>query len=411
MGKLGGEKTAAGKWRRENGGRKDWQTDDYNYREECRRMRKYRHGCRRMTNREGNWRTGRNGRMDRKRAVSAAMIILAVSMASGMISGCRQTGDIPSGRTARAGTSEPLSRSAFLLNTFVTVTLYDGQAQDVLDGSLDLCRQYEELLSTTIETSDISRINHRAAGEDTVEVSARTAELIQMGLDYGERTKGAFDITIEPLSSLWDFSGGKEIVPEPEAIAEAVERVDYRNVQVEGNHVLLSSPDTAIDLGAIAKGYIADQMKEYLLENGVTSATINLGGNVLCVGSRPDGTPFKIGLQMPFADRNETIAALTIEDCSVVTSGVYERHFEVNGVNYHHLLNPADGYPYENGLLAVTIVSPQSVDGDALSTSCFSLGLEKGMELAESMDGVYGYFITEDYEIHYTSGAEALLAK
>ena len=187
--------------------------------------------------------------------------------------------------------------------------------------------------------------------------------------------------------------------------------MDYRNVHVEGSQVILDSPDTAIDLGAIAKGYIADRIKDYLLENGVNSATINLGGNVLCVGSRPDGTPFKIGLQMPFADRNETIAALNIDGLSVVTSGVYERHFELDGVNYHHLLNPEDGYPYQNGLLSVTIVSPLSVDGDALSTSCFSLGLEKGMELAESMDGVYAYFITDDYEIHYSEGARELISE
>ena len=335
-------------------------------------------------------------RMSGRRWLTAFLIF-----AAGTLSGCKRT-EAP---------ADPISRSAFLLNTFVTVTLYDSQDEAVLEGSLDLCRQYEELLSTTIDTSEVSRINHRSPDETAVTVSQETAELIRKGLEYGERTEGAFDITIQPVSSLWDFTSGQAKLPDPEILKEAAQKVDYRNVHVEGSQVILDSPDTAIDLGAIAKGYIADRIKDYLLENGVNSATINLGGNVLCVGSRPDGTPFKIGLQMPFADRNETIAALNIDGLSVVTSGVYERHFELDGVNYHHLLNPEDGYPYQNGLLSVTIVSPLSVDGDALSTSCFSLGLEKGMELAESMDGVYAYFITDDYEIHYSEGASELISE
>ncbi len=136
---------------------------------------------------------------------------------------------------------------------------------------------------------------------------------------------------------------------------------------------------------------------------------INLGGNVLCVGKKPDGTPFKIGLQKPYADRNETIEIMNINDMSVVSSGVYERHFVKDGVNYHHILNPGDGYPYENGLVSVTILSELSTDGDALSTTCFSLGLNKGMELLDSTDGVYGVFITEDGEVYYSQGAREFL--
>lgn len=152
-------------------------------------------------------------------------------------------------------------------------------------------------------------------------------------------------------------------------------------------------------------------MKEYLKSQGVESAIINLGGNVLCVGERPGGKPFKIGLQKPFADRTETVASLDIRDLSVVSSGVYERHFEENGVNYHHILDPFTGYPYENGLTQVTILSEQSVDGDGLSTTCFALGLEGGMKLADSLDGVYAVFITEDGEIHYSQNAADFVSK
>ena len=129
---------------------------------------------------------------------------------------------------------------------------------------------------------------------------------------------------------------------------------------------------------------------------------INLGGNVLCIGGKPDGSSFKIGIQKPFADRSETIAVMDIKDKSVVSSGVYERCFEQNGTLYHHLLNPRTGYPYDNGLIAVTIISDNSVDGDALSTTCFALGLEDGMKLAESLDNVQAFFVTSDYKIHYT---------
>ena len=235
------------------------------------------------------------------------------------------------------------------------------------------------------------------------------AELIRTGLYYSGHSGGAYDLTIEPLSTLWNFTGGTHEVPPAQAVAEAAARVDYRLIRLEGNTLTFLSPDVTLDLGSIAKGYIADRVKEYLVSRGVASAIINLGGNVLCVGQRPDNEPFRIGLQKPFEDRNELIARLRIRDQSVVSSGVYERCFTVDGTNYHHLLNPDTGYPYDNGLIAVTIVSPHSVDGDALSTACFSMGLEKGMALLQSMEGIYGYFITGDYEIHYSDGAKELL--
>ena len=297
-----------------------------------------------------------------------------------------------------------------MLNTFVTVTLYDTDDQEILDGCFDLCAEYENLLSRTKETSEIYRLNHRAEGERSLQVSEKTAQVIAKGLEYSRLSDGAFDITIEPLSSLWDFTAENPQVPPEEAIREARERVNYRNVSVEGNTVTFADDVTTIDLGAIAKGFIADQIKNYLEDEGVESAIINLGGNVLCVGARPDETPFRIGIQRPFAERNEVAGALDIEDMSVVSSGVYERHFIQDGVNYHHLLNPRTGYPYENGLVQVTIISRDSVDGDGLSTTCFALGIEEGSELLESLEDTYGIFMTEDGETYYTEGAEQSLA-
>lgn len=305
--------------------------------------------------------------------------------------------------------ADPVSQSSFLLNTFITVTLYDSRDKNILDGCIQVCADYEKLLSTTIKTSEIYRMNHRKPGERTFTVSPKTAQVLLKGLEYSRLSDGAFDITIGPLSSLWNFTAKNPHVPPVGEIDEDIKMVGYRNLQVKGNQVTFLNDDTTIDLGAIAKGFIADEMKNYLEENGVKSAIINLGGNVLCVGGLPDGKPFKIGLQKPYATHTETVAALKITGMSVVSSGVYERHFVQNGVNYHHILNPRTGYPYENGLVQVSIISPLSVDGDGLSTTCFALGLQKGMKLLESMDGIYGVFLTDDGTLHYTDGAQNFL--
>lgn len=343
--------------------------------------------------------------MEEKMAVSKkrrmGRMLAGIVLGAGILSGC----------AAQKKDAEPLRRSEFLLNTFVTITLYDKDEEKLLEEAVKLCRDYEEKLSKTVEGSEIYQINHREAGVKAMEVSDETAEMIEKGLYFSSLSDGAFDLTIEPLSSLWNFTGEVKEVPDARAIREAAERVDYRKLSVEGNQVRFLDDQVNIEPGAVAKGYIADRLKAYLKDQGVESGLIDLGGNILCIGSRPDNTPFKIGLQKPYFDRKETVAVLNITDQSVVTSGVYERCFEQDGVRYHHLLNPKTGYPYDNGLLSVTIVSDSSVDGDGLSTACFSLGLEQGMELANSLDGVYAYFITEDYEIHCSDGAEALLSE
>ena len=306
---------------------------------------------------------------------------------------------------------EPLSRSTFLLNTFVMVTLYDSRNQAALDGAIELCSDYEKRLSKTIEGSEIYNLNHRKKGERTLTVSESTARVLKKGLEYSALSGGAFDITVEPLSSLWDFTGDEPHVPDAPLIDEAKARVGYEKVSLDGCNVTFADDETTIDLGAIAKGFIADELKSYLKEQGVESAIINLGGNVVCLGGQPGGRPFTIGIQKPYAERSETIAALQITDLSVVSSGVYERYFVENGVHYHHILNPKTGYPYDNHLEQVTIISPLSVYGDGLSTTCFALGLEEGMKLLDSMDGIEGIFMTDDGQVHYTEGAKALLVE
>ena len=175
------------------------------------------------------------------------------------------------------------------------------------------------------------------------------------------------------------------------------------NILIEGNTVTLLDPDMAIDLGGIAKGYMADQLKEYLLNEGVQSALIDLGGNILAVGSKPDNSNYTIGIKKPFED-DEMIATESINDISVVTSGCYERYFKISDTLYHHILDTKTGYPINNGLWSVTILSDSSMEGDAYSTICICLGFDDALKLIEKTEGMEALFITEDMKLYYSSG-------
>lgn len=293
---------------------------------------------------------------------------------------------------------ESLEAFGTYFDTIISIKIWGGD-EKMLDHCKEMCSRYEQLFSRTIETSDISRIN--AAKGKPVEVDDETIELIEKGLYYSQLSNGSFDITIAPLSELWDIKNNPGNIPDAVSIEEAKSHVDYRNVQVEENTVTLKDPDAAIDLGGIAKGFIADKLKAYLKSEGIEHGQIDLGGNLLTIGSKTDGSDFHIGIQKPFAETNEAITTVDIHDQSVVSSGTYERYFKKDGKIYHHLLDPKTGYPYDNGLLQVTIISDQSVDGDGLSTACFALGLEKGTELIESLDHVQAIFVTDDYSLHY----------
>lgn len=334
-----------------------------------------------------------------------------------LFTGCQNTTG-----TSTATEKEPISISSIKLNTAIQITIYDSQDKSLLDDCLALCDRYELIFSRTNENSELYKLNHRkdtsdkdpnADGQtipypisgtaDTWHISEDLASLLSQGLSITRESDGAFDIAIAPLTSLWDFTAEDPKVPDDAAIQKALPLCSSDGVTIDDQDITLPSDDIQFDVGAIAKGYIADRMKDLLVKKGVNSAIINLGGNVLCIGSKPDGTPFKVGIQKPFADRNETEAVMDITGKSVVSSGIYERCFKQGGKLYHHILNPQTGYPYENGLISVTIISDQSVDGDALSTTCFALGLEDGLKFAEKK-GVQAVFITEDYELHYTDG-------
>jgi thiamine biosynthesis lipoprotein len=301
-----------------------------------------------------------------------------------------------------------ITKSDFLLNTVVTINLYDKQDEKLLQECFELIKKYENIYSRTSESSELYALNHGTAPHKglTYQISDELSDIFKYGLYYSKLSGGAFDISVAPLTSLWNFITDEPKLPKQEDILAALPFVNYEYIQLNKKEVTFTKEGVAIDLGAIAKGYIADRLKELLISKGVKSAMINLGGNVLCVGEKPKGIPFHVGIQKPFAGRNETVAVMEINDLSVVSSGIYERCFTLDGVTYHHILDPKTGYPYDNSLVSVTIISNKSMDGDGLSTTCFALGLDKGLELIASLPDTYAVFITKDYEIFYSKGFE-----
>lgn len=301
-----------------------------------------------------------------------------------------------------------VSGTRFMLDTTCTITIYGQKDNTLLDQAFDLVAEYESLLSRTIEGSDIWRINH-AQGQP-VTVDERTARLIEKGIYYGDLSNGLFDITIGRLSSLWDFSNNSA-VPDAKEIQAALDTVDYRKIHVKDNTVSLADEQAMIDLGGIAKGYIADEVATFLLEQEVAAAIINLGGNIVLVGTKPDASAWNIGLEQAFSHHTAMVGFLSFPPStdagtytSIVTSGIYERNFTVDGQLYHHILDPRSGYPADTDVCAVTIVSSSSAEGDALSTICLLLGMEDGTDLLTSLNSVSGAVWQDSTENIHTNG-------
>ena len=295
----------------------------------------------------------------------------------------------------------------FYLDTVITLTAYaeDGQ---VLKDAMEECGRYEQMLSRTIEGSDVWRINH--ANGETVEVSDDTIAILQCAKRIGDLSGGAFDVTIAPVSTIWDFTSGNAVLPDAEEIAKAAALVDYTRMELDGNTVKLPA-GMMIDLGGIAKGYIADRVKAYLEERGVKNAILSFGGNIVAIGTKPDGTPWKVGIQDIDGKTGDYMLVAQNSGGSTVTSGIYERGFDLDGVRYHHLLSAETGWPVQNELASVTIFSDSSMEGDALSTAAFVLGPEEGMKLINSLDGIEAVFIARDRTVSCSAGAEAYMVK
>lgn len=322
-----------------------------------------------------------------KKTKSSKIIFLGILFVLLIIS---QTG---CGKKEPEGSTFPIYKEDFSLDTICRITVYamdesisggsevdvKARVEEKLKGAFALCKEYEALLSKTIETSDVSRIN---SGKGMpIECDEGTIELIQDGMQFGEISQGSFNIGLGSVTELWDFHAMEPVVPREEDLKEALKHVhdsadsNNSNIKIEGNAVSLVDQESKLDLGGIAKGYIADRIGEYLVREGVSGAVIDLGGNIVVLGHKPseeeNGEPQEItvGIKRPYTT-TEIVGSIPLHDATVVTSGIYERYFEEGGVKYHHVLDPKTGYPADSGLESVTVIGElgQSEYCDALAT-------------------------------------------
>lgn len=304
--------------------------------------------------------------------------------------------------TGCANIKDPISLSGTYFNTFVSITIYDSTDTKLLDQCADYLEYYDKLFSLTREDSELYRLNTAYLPDIPTEVSPELGFLLQKGMEYTKNSNGAFSILLSPLTSLWDFTASTPMLPKDQDITLALTKISPEDIRLDSRSATFKKPGMGIDLGSISKGYIADQLKNFLVSQGVKSGLINLGGNILCIGSKPDGRNFTIGIKQPFSEAAEILGTVSICDKSIVSSGIYERCFTLDNKLYHHLLDTTTGYPLENELISVTIISPLSLDGDALSTTCFALGLKDGMEYLEKLEDVDAIFVDKDGALHYT---------
>lgn len=290
------------------------------------------------------------------------------------------------------------------LGTVCTINLFESGSTDLYSKMFQRLKSIEQVFSVRIADSALSQVN-QSAGISPVTVPQEVIYVLQEALRIAEKTDGAFDPTIGPLVDLWDIGGDNSQVPSQEAIERAISLVDWRLVEldVEASTVFLPKEGMALDLGGIAKGFAADQLVAMAQEAGVQRALFDLGGNIYAFGTKEDGTPWRVGVKNPKNPAAEPALAIAVKDSSIVTSGMYERFFEQNDIRYHHILNPATGFPVWNDVQSVTIVCKSSMLADALSTSVFILGQKKGLQLLEAEDAE-GVIIATDNKVYPTSG-------
>ena len=302
--------------------------------------------------------------------------------------------------------STPHSATGMYFDTLVSIDLYGTSSADadiILDECMGICEKYENLFDKNIITSDIARIN--SASGNRVTVDHETAVLIESALEYCKASEGRFDITVAPVTALWDFHGDNNVVPDDSDLKRACALVDYKKVTVdtEGDTVMIEN-GASLELGAAAKGYIADRIAEYLDSRNIPGAIINMGGDIKLIGTKPDGSPFLIGINDPFSE-GEAVCALSLNDMAVATSGTYERCFTANGVRYHHIIDTATGYPVNTDIESVTVITEHALDADCLCTLAMIYGSDDAVRIIEQTENTEAIMILSDGSMIKTSGA------
>ncbi|MCH9270557.1 FAD:protein FMN transferase [Pantoea ananatis] len=297
--------------------------------------------------------------------------------------------------------SQVFAYSAVLIGSPILLKLFEHD-EKLAAQAFRLIKQYENLLTVNRTHSEVMAINN-AAGQHPVSVSQPVFDLIQRALNVSLLPDSSFNLTIGPLVKCWKIGFQGDCVPARETILATLPLTCPENVQLDADtrSVFLNKTGMEIDLGAIAKGYIADRVQAFLQQQGVDSALINLGGNVQTLGAPRDAPQqgWAIGLKTPFAAQDALIGVIHVVNKSVVTSGIYERYFEQDGVCYHHILDRHTGYPLDNELYSVTIISDQSIDGDIYTTLIYGMGVEKGIAYLKSHPDIEAVFVTRDKQV------------
>lgn len=335
-----------------------------------------------------------SGNLSRHSLCAGAISLLpaaAALLSAPLLSGCANT---PATRQSSDAGSEPSTGSTFAFDTYCTFTVYGDDSAPALLAKE--CARYDKLFNLYDESSDIARVN--AAQGAAVTVDPATLDLLEQALAFCASAQGLFDIAIGAVSTLWDFSAG--VRPSDADIANALPHVNWRCVELDAEQatVRLADPEAKIDLGGIAKGYVADRLCELIeRETHATAAVLSLGGNIALFGEKPNGEPWETGIRDPNDPGGASVVGTArVDGGSLVTSGLYERTFELDGVTYWHILDPRTGLPVQTDVVSDTVFCPSSTLADALSTTLFVAGSRGGSALADAREGTAAYFILQD---------------
>lgn len=305
-------------------------------------------------------------------------------------------------KSENAGNEKTSSTEFFAMDTYVSFTAYGSQAEEANHIAQERIQELETMWSVTDKESEIYQVNH--SGGKPVSIGSETVEILSFALQMAEKTKGALEPTIYPVLTAWGFTTDENRIPSRTELKQLLQNVGYKKVIFRGNKVQLPE-GMQLDFGAVGKGYAGDEAVKVLKEKGITSALLDIGGNIQVIGSKPDGTDWRLGLRNPFDEGN--LGVLQIHDLAVVTSGSYERYFiGDDGKCYGHIMNPVTGYPAENGLASVTVIAKEGKLCDALSTSLYVMGLDGAVEYWRQHLGFELIMITEDGEIYLTEGIQ-----
>ena len=313
-----------------------------------------------------------------------------------------------SGCAALSGEAEPAQVQFFSMDTVMSIRVYDGGGKDAIQAARQEVERLDKLLSRTTTDSEISALNSHAGDGTLVSMEPEVIQLLAFAQSISQLLPGDFDITIAPVMDAWGFTTEERHVPSDAALSAAMALVDSSllTVDEDASAARLEQAGMEVDLGAVAKGFAASRAEAVLREHDVTSALVDLGGNITAIGGKLDGSPWQVAVKDP-QNTSEALCVLSLSDQTASTSGGYERYFEQNGVIYHHIIDPKTGYPAQSGLLSVTVVSSNQMLADALSTALFVGGEEDALAFWRSRDDFELVLCTEDNRVIVTEGLEA----